>query len=231
LEDIAMTSAIDTYQRLRVHLDRLTDPADCDMKQSTLMLAGDDQLGLLLGVTACLRDYQANVKFSSGRRWKDIYGSMLLIEAPSDAMSQLTEEAILQSCLQHQQAYELPADRLAGEYNLSILAPDRPGIFATIAELLLKRRIGILTNDSFTFETQPLGETSSSDDILTMASLQLTLAIPRLDDLKTLDSLRSGLRYLEDRYQWYIQLERRSSSTIQLPSLPPGSERQRFMLN
>jgi predicted amino acid-binding ACT domain protein len=221
-----MTRAMPHSPTLSIHLDRTSDRPDetLDWDRSILMISGKDRLGLLMGASTCLRDHQLNIRFGTGESWNDLHGSWLVVEGPRKSLAKLTEEDIRQSCLRYEQEYDFPRHELNSDYELSVLAPDRPGIVASLAEMLLKRKIGILTNKTSLFRVPKPSELGGSGETLTMTSIKMTLGFSSLKEDEALRSLKQGLAFLEDRHHWFLELEhhkRRPSEKRLIRGLTP----------
>lgn len=205
-----MSRTIANFPKLNIHLDRMSDRPEETLGRERygLWISGKDRLGLLMGASTYLRDRQANVRFGNGESWDDFHGSWLVFEGPSDALAKISEEDIRESCLKYEQEYDFPRHERNSDYELSVVAPDRPGILAAVAEMLLKRKIGILNIHTESLRIPKPPKLGGSRETLDMTSLKMTLAFSNAKEEETLGSLKQGLAYLEDRHHWVLELKR-----------------------
>jgi predicted amino acid-binding ACT domain protein len=204
-----MTRASGNAPALNIHWDRMSDrPGDAlDWDRSILTINGKDRLGLLMGASTYLRDHELNIKYGRGDSWNDLHVGSLVIERTPKSHGDFSEEALRKSCLQYQLEYDFPPHELNSAYELSVLAPDRPGIVASVTGMLWKRHIGILHDKISPFRVPKPSELDGRGKTLTMTSITLTLGFSSLKEDETLRTLKQGLAFLEDRYHWLLELK------------------------
>jgi hypothetical protein len=125
-------------------------------------------------------------------------------------MSRITPDAIRDICLSQGKSVVTETKSPPREFELTLLAPDRKGILATVADTVLKRNVGILGTDAITFRTPKPAELEGPEGMIKICSLRMLLSVPESQYDETMEDLFDGLEYLEHRYHWYIQLEKRS---------------------
>jgi predicted amino acid-binding ACT domain protein len=190
-----------------VSLSRLPPVSSCHtgLERSMLRFSSEDRLGLNRGISTYLSEHGASIRACTERLLDvdRIFGSSYILEAPEQAMRTIDMDD-LKEISQHCAPSITTQQR---HYQLTVVAPDRPGILAAIDDVLFKRKVSILANDTVTFTTELSEKMGGSGTEIRVASASMLLGLEASHHDEVLDSLKDGLEYLEHRYHWYIRLE------------------------
>ena len=129
------------------------DPRDPDSVKATLSVICPDTPGMLAGIARWLcHDVKANIVSSFGGRMDgDVHGSFFTIRTRNEQLGAIIHEVNMRRC--DELNVGRPPDREEMKvYELTVTAPDEPGIFCKVADVLTKdnRRVNILSQSIVT---------------------------------------------------------------------------------